>query len=376
MNLSKIALLDLYIHHRKIQSQLHELTYLFWECTLRCNFNCTHCGSDCSRESIVPDMPKEDFLQVLSDLRPHLNPNKTMIVLTGGEPLMRSDLEECGKAMYEMGYPWGFVTNGWGLTQHRLNALLDVGLRSVTISLDGYSEDTHEWFRGKKGSWLRALNAISRVTTTPGLIYDVVTCVNKRNISELNRLKELLITLDVKHWRLFTVFPKGRAKEEPLLKLSVEEFVEMMDFIAETRKEGRINASYGCEGYLGDYELEVRDAPFFCQAGIHIGSVLANGDISACPSLRGDYVQGNIYRDNFLDVWNTRFQVMRNRKWTKTGKCANCKAYKYCQGNGLHLRDEKTGELLQCHLEMMGKSAIEPGSGSRLKLAEVLRFFT
>lgn len=134
MNLSKIALLDLYIHHRKIQSQLHELTYLFWECTLRCNFNCTHCGSDCSRESIVPDMPKEDFLQVLSDLRPHLNPNKTMIVLTGGEPLMRSDLEECGKAMYEMGYPWGFVTNGWGLTQHRLNALLDVGLRSVTIS--------------------------------------------------------------------------------------------------------------------------------------------------------------------------------------------------------------------------------------------------
>src|SRR5690606_6247830 len=137
----------------------------------------------CSRESIVPDMPKEDFLQVLSDLRPHLNPNKTMIVLTGGEPLMRSDLEECGKAMYEMGYPWGFVTNGWGLTQHRLNALLDVGLRSVTISLDGYSEDTHEWFRGKKGSWLRALNAISRVTTTPGLIYDVVTCVNKRNIS-------------------------------------------------------------------------------------------------------------------------------------------------------------------------------------------------
>ena len=154
------------------------------------------------------------------------------------------------------------------------------------------------------------------------------------------------------------------------------EFIRLMEFISQTRKEGRIKVSYGCEGYLADYEMEVRDAPFFCQAGIHIGSVLANGDISACPSLRGDYVQGNIYRDNFLDVWNTRFQVMRNRKWTKTGKCANCKAYKYCQGNGLHLRDEKTGELLQCHLEMMGKSAIEPGSGSRLKLAEVLRFFT
>ena len=44
---------------------------------------------------------------------------------------------------------------------------------------------------------------------------------------------------------------------------------------------------------------------------------------------------------------------MRDRSWTKTGKCATCKAYKYCEGNGLHLRDEQTGELLQCHLEMM-----------------------
>jgi len=376
MNLSKKNLLDLYIHHRRIQSQLHELTYLFWECTLRCNFSCIHCGSDCRHESIVSDMPKEDFLKVLSDLRPHLNPNKTMIVLTGGEPLMRSDLEECGEAMYNMGYPWGFVTNGWGLTQHRLNSLLDNGLRSVTISLDGYSEESHEWFRGKKGSWLKALNAISRVTATPGLIYDVVTCVNKRNITELNRLKELLITLDVTHWRLFTVFPKGRAKDEPLMKLSVDEFVEMMDFIAETRKEGRIKVSYGCEGYLGDYEMEVRDAPFFCQAGIHIGSVLVNGDISACPSLRGDFVQGNIYRDDFRDVWDNRFQVMRNRKWTKTGKCASCKAYRYCQGNGLHLRDEKTGELLQCHLEMMGKTPSQPVSTPKQRLAEVLRFFT
>jgi len=321
-------------------------------------------------------MPKDDFLDVLSSLRPYLNPNKTMIVLTGGEPLVRRDLEECGKAMYEMGYPWGFVTNGWGLTQPRLDALLDAGLRSVTISLDGYSEEAHEWFRGKKGSWLRALNAISRVTSTPDLIYDVVTCVNKRNITELHRLKEMLITLGVTHWRLFTVFPKGRAKEEPLLKLSNEEFVYVMDFIRQTRKEGRIKVSYGCEGYLADYEMAVRDAPFFCQAGIHIASVLANGDISACPSLRGDYVQGNIYRDDFREVWNTRYQVMRDRSWTKTGKCADCKSYKYCQGNGLHLRDEKTGELLQCHLEMMGKLTHEAAPKPKRNLAAVLRFFT
>lgn len=354
MNLKKKLILSLYQQHKVTQSKLHTLSYLFWECTLRCNFNCVHCGSDCTREAAVPDMPREDFLKILADIRPHVNPHKTMIVLTGGEPLARRDLEECGKTIYDMGYPWGFVTNGWGLDERRLQSLLNAGLRSVTISLDGYTEESHDWFRGKKGSWLRAVNAIFRVVSTPGLVYDVVTCVNKNNIADLPKLRDLLLSLEVTNWRLFTVFPKGRAKDNPLLKLSIGEFRQMMDFIRDTRQEGGINVSYGCEGYLSDYEIEVRDTPFFCQAGINIASVLANGDIGACPSLRGDYIQGNIYRDDFWTVWNNRYQIMRNRSWTKTGKCATCKSYKYCQGNGLHLRDEKTGELLHCHLEMMG----------------------
>ncbi|WP_298647203.1 TIGR04133 family radical SAM/SPASM protein [uncultured Proteiniphilum sp.] len=355
MDPKKRLILSLYQQHKAMQTKLHKLSYLFWECTLRCNFNCVHCGSDCTRQAAVPDMPKEDFLKVLADIRQYVNPHKTMIVLTGGEPLVRRDLAECGQAMYDMGYPWGFVTNGWGLDEKRLQSLLDAGLRSVTVSLDGYTEESHDWFRGKQGSWLRAVNAISRVTSTPGLVYDVVTCVNKKNINDLAKLRDLLISLNVTHWRLFTVFPKGRAKDNPLLKLSTGEFLQMMNFIRHTRQEKKIDISYGCEGYLSEYEMEVRDTPFFCQAGIHIASVLANGDISACPSLRGDYVQGNIYRDDFWTVWNTRYHIMRDRSWTKTGKCASCKSYKYCQGNGLHLRNEKTGELLHCHLEMMGK---------------------
>lgn len=354
MHRKQKIILSLFQEHKAMQAKLHKLTYLFWECTLRCNFNCVHCGSDCSKQTVVPDMPKEDFLKVLSDIQPHVDPNKTMIVLTGGEPLLRKDLEECGQAMYNMGYPWGFVTNGWGLTEKRLQSLLNAGLRSVTVSLDGYEEKTHDWFRGKEGSWLRALNAISRVASTPDLVYDVVTCVNKKNIADLPKLRDLLISLGVARWRLFTIFPKGRAKDNPFLKLTSEELIQLMEFISDTRREGKIKASYGCEGYLADYEMKVRDTPFFCQAGIHIGSVLVNGDISACPNLRGDYVQGNIYKDDFLTVWNTRYQIMRDRSWTKTGKCAACKSYKFCQGNGLHLRDEKTGELLHCHLEMMG----------------------
>ena len=103
-----------------------------------------------------------------------------------------------------------------------------------------------------------------------------------------------------------------------------------MEFIKAGRAEGRIEPSFSCEGFLGPYEGEVRDDFFFCRAGINIGSVLADGSISACPSLRADYSQGNIYKDSFLDVWNNRFQVMRDRAWTKTGKCLDCGAFKWC----------------------------------------------
>lgn len=356
MNLKKRLVLKLFQQHKKTQAKLHALTYLFWECTLRCNFNCIHCGSDCTQEVHVPDMPMDDFLAVLDKITPHVDTKTTMIVITGGEPLMRKDLEKCGEEIYKRQFPWGMVTNGYLLTEERFNSLLNAGLRSITISLDGLNAETHDWFRNKKGSFDRAIEAIRRVAKTPNLVYDLVTCVNKRNIDELERMREMLTEIGVTHWRLFTVFPKGRAKDNPELKLSAEEFVRMMDFIKETRLKGKINASYGCEGFLDDYELDVRDNPFFCQAGIHIGSVLANGDISACPSLRGDYIQGNIYKDDFWTTWNTRFQVMRDRSWTKTGKCATCKSYNYCEGNGLHLRDQQTGELLQCHLEMMGES--------------------
>ncbi|MFV0391676.1 MAG: radical SAM protein, partial [Paludibacteraceae bacterium] len=283
MDLKKKLTLSLYQQHKNTQTKLHELTYLFWECTLRCNFGCLHCGSDCAKEADVPDMPMKDFLRVLDNIAPHVNTKKTMIVITGGEPTIRKDLEICGREIYNRKFPWGMVTNGYGLSAGRLSALLDAGMRSVTISLDGHDAETHDWFRGKTGSFDRAVSAIANVVQTPDLVYDVVTCVNKKTIYNLEKIKNLLVSIGVTHWRLFTVFAKGRAKDNPFFKLSTEEFVLMMDFIKATRKEGKINASYGCEGYLRDYEMEVRDEPYFCQAGVHIGSVLANGDISACP---------------------------------------------------------------------------------------------
>ena len=181
-------------------------------------------------------------------------------------------------------------------------------------------------------------------------LFDIVTCVNRRNYPKLNDIKEFLISKGVKRWRLFTVFPVGRAAQDPDMRLTSEEFRGVFDFIKGTREEGRIRVDYGCEGFLGNYEGEVRNRFFSCQAGVSVGSVMADGSIAACASIRSDYNQGNIYEDDFMDVWENRYAPYRNREWMRKGECKDCSYFRYCQGNGMHLRDGE-GNLLLCHLK-------------------------
>lgn len=329
----------------------HPLRQLFWECTLRCNLRCRHCGSDCKQEATQQDMPLVDFLSVLDQIAAHTDPHRVFVIITGGEPLMRSDLEVCGRAIYEKGFPWGMVTNGLAMSEARFRRLLAAGMHTATVSLDGLEED-HNYMRGHGRSFERALTTIRIMAQTPDFLFDVVTCCNRRNIDRLDEVKELLIAIGVKRWRIFTVFPTGRATSDPELQLSADEFKRLMEYIKRTRKKGRLRVDYGCEGFLGRYEGEVRNRFFGCRAGITVGSVLADGSISACASIRADYHQGNIYRDDFWEVWQTRFENFRDRAWMRTGKCADCSFFRYCQGNGMHLRDGD-GALLLCHMDRL-----------------------
>ncbi|MBO4434526.1 MAG: TIGR04133 family radical SAM/SPASM protein [Bacteroidales bacterium] len=340
--------------NRNVQNSVireHPLSTLFWECTLRCNLNCRHCGSDCHQTAALKDMPVEDLFPALDSIARECDPHKVMIIVTGGEPLVRKDLEACGKEFYRRGFPWGIVTNGLQLTPERYKSLLASGLRAVTISLDGIGE-THDWMRGRSGVFPRALAAIGMVAASGAVEFDVVTCVNKRSLQELPKIKEQLISSGVRDWRLFTVFPVGRAAQDPELQLSREEFRAALDFIKATRKEGRIRCRYGCEGFLGDYEGEVRDSFFFCGAGVTVASVMADGSIAACPSIRADYSQGSIYRDDFMTVWNERYAPYRDRSWMRSDQCASCRWFRHCRGNGMHLRDAD-GHLLFCHLHRL-----------------------
>ncbi|MCL2325681.1 MAG: TIGR04133 family radical SAM/SPASM protein [Proteobacteria bacterium] len=327
----------------------HPLMSLFWECTLRCNLNCRHCGSDCRSSSCVPDMPADDFMRVIDSIKPHIDSRKCMIIMTGGEPLLRDDIEKVGLALYRREFPWGLVTNGMALDEKRMESLLRAGLHSITLSLDGFEAD-HNYIRRNEDSFRRAVRALDLMIQAPEIVYDVVTCVNQNNIKQLHAFKEFLIERGLKAWRLFTVFPVGRGAQGDFMQLPDDQFRELMDFIKTTREEGRIACSYGCEGFLGGYEMEVRDRPFHCNAGVFIAGIRIDGSISGCTSIRANFDQGNIYKDDFMDVWDNRFQKFRNRDWAKKGKCENCEMFRYCEGNGMHLYNDSE-ELMLCHYE-------------------------
>lgn len=326
----------------------HPLRTLFWECTLRCNLSCRHCGSDCRVAPDLPDMPLRDFLRVLDEqITPHIEPRELLIIFSGGEVLMREDLEEAGREVTRRGYMWGMVTNGMALTEERLDSLIAAGLRSISVSFDGF-EPMHTYIRRNPLSYARALSAIRYIVARPELTYDIITCVTSPLLPHLEEFKELLISEGVTHWRIATIFPSGRAKEDRSLQLSDEEFIRLMEFIKRTRQEGRIDLSYSCEGFLGDYEADVRDEFYQCDAGITVASIRVDGSISGCTSVRGNYHQGNIYRDDFWQVWQERFQPFRDRAWMgESGPCAACEMFRYCQGGGMHLRDD-AGNLALC----------------------------
>lgn len=335
---------------RRNETKVHELNYLFWECTTRCNLACRHCGSDCTLPGSRNDMPLEDFLKAIDTIPRKEIPREFTVVLTGGEPLLRPDIAEVGKEIRRRGMGWGMVSNGFFYTREMHSKLMGAGMGSLTISLDGLEQE-HEWMRGRSGSFARAVEAIKIASAEPRINFDVVTCVNKRNIGQLEDIYALLKSLGVPQWRLFTVIPIGRAANDPDMKLDGAQVRSLMDFISSKREapEG-MNVTFSCEGYLGRYETKVRQNPYFCRAGINIASVLIDGRICACPNIDRDvFSQGSIYSDSLYEVWQKRFEPFRDRSWARKGPCKDCKVFDRCLGNGMHNWHGECDAPLTCH---------------------------
>ena len=325
---------------------------------MACNLSCRHCGSDCSSgRDTAGELTTDEIISGFESIAARYNPHEIMIAVTGGEPLLRKDLFTVMERVRTLGFPWGMVTNGLAMTRAMVERCRQTGMRTITVSLDGLKDD-HNWLRRNDQSFDRAIGAV-RLLGEAGFLssLQVATAVSRKIIDRLPDIYDLVRKEPVDEWRLLTIFPGGRARGNEDVLLGAGDYRKLYSFVRDIRKDKpSIMVSVDEEGYLGcDFEREVRDGFYDCPAGIKVGGILANGDISACPSISRKLVQGNVRTEPFTDCWENRFHPFRDRRWMKQGACASCSEWWICRGNSLHLWNFDTNQPDVCHYRCLNE---------------------
>lgn len=338
--LNKKKEIDEFVLWKKDLMRNPQLKHLFLEVTSRCNARCDHCGSRCDGNEQGKEISGEVLKNALIEIAAHYDPNDVFLNVTGGEPLMRKDLFDIMEFATMLGYKWGMTSNGMLITPTIVEKLEKAGMSTISVSIDGL-EKTHEEFRHVPNCYEKILKGI-RLMQKSNIIQtvQVTTVVNKKNISELEELYQLLLKNHVKYWRVVTCDPIGRASDNSNILLDKDDFKYVFKFIKEKRKAKKmIDVSYGCSHYLGpNLEGEIRDNYFICMTGYMVASILSNGDIFVCPNVprRKELIQGNILKDNFVDVWENKFKLFRDENRTSNSNCLCCKHWNICGGDAFH----------------------------------------
>ncbi len=332
----------------------YPLRILLWESTQKCNAYCEFCGSRCGDTNISNELTKDEICHAWKQIADRYDATQIMINVTGGEPLMRYDLIEIMQYAVSLGFRWGLVTNGILLHENTIRKLKDAELKTVSISIDGLHE-THDALRGVKGGLKAVIHNVHLLAQADFLeTIMITTVVSRKNIAELDQIKELLKTLPIHIWRICPVDPIGRAANDNTLVLAPEQMQQVYEYIEHCQQEQLpFSVITSCSHYLGRYEFLVRSFPFQCSAGKTSGCILANGDIFVCPNVpRLPYlIQGNIRTDHFVDIWENGFQYFRDPENRHKGRCKTCQHFSQCQGDSLHTWDFQNAAPHFCMLD-------------------------
>lgn len=340
--------------YKKQLRQKPQLRNLFLELTLRCNENCVHCGSRCG-EVVKEELPAQVYYNFLDKIKADFDGKLPMLCITGGEPLLRSDFYDIMSYAHKLGFRWGMTSNGTLIDDKAAERLYRCGMRTISVSIDGI-EDTHDKFRRTKGGYAAAMKGIDALTSHGGFNHvQVTTVIHKQNICQLDELYDIMLEKDIDSWRVLNIEPIGRANDNKELLLDADDYRRMFEFIRSKRREG-MPVMYGCSHYLGlEYEREVRDWYFLCNAGLYTASIMSNGDIGACLDIerRAETIEGNILRDDFTEIWNGGFEYFRSELGAKSEKCSRCESFKFCGGGAYHSWDYDRLEQRVCFKDIL-----------------------
>ena len=331
------------------------LQHLFFELTDKCNLRCRHCGSNCTGERNT-FLSLETIEKTMKSVSERYPANRIMINLTGGEPMLYPDIYDVIRMARDFGFRAGMTSNGTLINYLAAHRLVEAGLDTIAISLDGIGK-VHDSFRRTDGSYLSAVLGINALKHA-GLEPEVITVIHKKNLFQLEEMYELLRNMDIYAWRVVNIEPIGRASANRDLLLDESELRQLFDFICEKRRlnDNTMSISYACSHFVTfEYEKEIRDFYFRCGAGTTVGSIMANGDIGACLDIvrKPELIQGNVYQDDFVYIWENKFEVFRMDRSNQCNLCKQCGYKNFCMGDSAHTWDFDKQEPLYCAAQIL-----------------------
>ena len=340
----------------------HELRYLFFEVSRRCNIHCRYCGSSCSLEEDETELKAADWIRITDQIAEDYDPERVMIAVTGGEPLFKAGIFDVFKHLHEKGFHYGMVTNSTLLNEENARRLVECGMNSISLSCDSIPEVNNS-IRGAGMS--RCVEKAITNLNNAGYegILEILSTITKPCMPHLHEMQKWVMDHGIKRWRLAPVMDLGRASENRDLLLDDEDVKNLLDFIRGQRRAlgDDLRLEFSEEGYLGNpYEGLVRPYLCQCRAGINVGGIRYDGKIGACPELPHEFDQGDIHESRFSEVWNSKYQLYRDRSWTKSlGPCQNCDKFKYCNGGALHLYSDMKTPANRCFYKMLEKCGVK-----------------
>ena len=210
-----------------------------WELTNACNLACIHCRASAIKEPLPGELSTAEAKHFVDELVEY----KPIIILTGGEPLLRSDVYEIAGYIKGKGLRAVLATNGTLLTPEIVQKLKDVGIQRVSISIDGATRETHNVFRGEPDAFEGALRGID-ILKKEGISFQINTTITKRNLSEIPRIYELAIELKASALHIFLLVPTGRGEESE--EIPPEEYERVLNWFNDKSKDKRMQLKATC----------------------------------------------------------------------------------------------------------------------------------
>ncbi len=318
------------------------LRLVAWEITRNCNLACVHCRASATNGPYTGELDTEKALDLVDQIAAVGSP---IVILTGGEPLLRADIFEIASYGFQKGLRMVMAPNGTLITEDAVKKMIASGIKRISISLDGADKTSHDSFRGVKGAFASALNGI-RLAREAGLEFQVNTTITQKNLDQIAAIQDLAVELGAVAHHIFLLVPTGRGKYIADQEITAEEYERVLNWFYDQKQKTPLQLKATCaphyyrilrqrardEGRKITFATDGLDAVTRgCLGGTGFCFISHTGIVQPCGFL--DLDCGDVTSTPFASIWNSSpvFLALRDFDSLK-GKCGRCEYKKVCGG--------------------------------------------